>query len=138
MNTEWGMSHPSGFSSQLLHLSLSATQHVSINTMAGAKKGKTAAKADSSQAAGGNGKGKGKGKGKQDSTQAAKAAPAKSKGAQKIDVCHILCEKFSQREEAHDKIKSGELTWSGACEKYSIEKARSGLQSIFHDIRYRF
>jgi peptidyl-prolyl cis-trans isomerase NIMA-interacting 4 len=93
--------------------------------MAGAKKGKTAAKTDSAQNAGG----KGKGKGTQDTAQAGKAAPAKNKTPQSIEVSHILCDKFSQREEAYEKIITGQLSWANACKAYSTDKPRTGQQT---------
>lgn len=116
---EWGSSHLlilCAFLPSTISIAL-PSQPASLITMAG-KKGKS----DNTQASGG----KGKGKGKQDSTQADKAAPAKNKNAQTIDVCHILCEKFSQREAAYEELTNGTLSWKGACEKYSVDKARSG------------
>lgn len=70
-------------------------------------------------------------KGKADSKSQSKgkpesaAAPAKKKGAQAISARHILCDKFSQREEALAELRDGK-DWKEVCVKYSTEKARSG------------
>jgi peptidyl-prolyl cis-trans isomerase NIMA-interacting 4 len=60
-------------------------------------------------------------KGKADATP----APTKKKGAQAISARHILCDKFSQREEALAELRDGK-DWREVCVKYSTEKARSG------------
>lgn len=49
----------------------------------------------------------------------------KQKGAQSINVRHILCEKFSKKEEALAKINAG-TKFDEVAREYSEDKARQG------------
>ncbi|KAJ2972023.1 hypothetical protein NQ176_g7394 [Zarea fungicola] len=62
--------------------------------------------------------GKGKGSDKE-------AAGAKAKGAQLINVRHILCEKHAKKEEALAKLNDG-VKFDEVARNYSEDKARSG------------
>ncbi|KAK0389327.1 hypothetical protein NLU13_2902 [Sarocladium strictum] len=68
---------------------------------------------------GGGGKGKGGGAG------AEKEGTGKAKGAQSINVRHILCEKHSKKEEALEKLKEG-VKFDEVARTYSEDKARQG------------
>ncbi|KAH8909559.1 FKBP-like protein [Coniochaeta sp. PMI_546] len=69
---------------------------------------------------GSGGKG-GKGKGKADDEKDNKS----SKGAQSINVRHILCEKHSKKEEALAKLRDG-AKFDDVAREYSEDKARQG------------
>jgi len=64
---------------------------------------------------------KGKGKGKAD----AEEKGGKVKGAQQINVRHILCEKHSKKEEALEKLKGG-AKFDEVAKEFSEDKARAG------------
>jgi len=64
----------------------------------------------------------GKGKGQGDSTE--KDSKVK-KGAQSINVRHILCEKFSKKEEALSKLRDG-AKFDEVAREFSEDKARQG------------
>ncbi|KAL4953410.1 hypothetical protein BDW69DRAFT_165326 [Aspergillus filifer] len=83
------------------------------DTKAGAadKKGKGKEKEKAGDA---SGKGKGGGQKEQ-----------QLKGAQEINVRHVLCEKFSKKEEALEKIRNG-AKFDDVAREYSEDKARSG------------
>jgi len=69
-------------------------------------------------------KGKGKGKGKaQDDDQA--ESDRKAKGAQSINVRHILCEKHARKEEALARIRDG-ARFDEVAREMSEDKARQG------------
>ncbi|OBT50027.1 hypothetical protein VE04_09703 [Pseudogymnoascus sp. 24MN13] len=74
-------------------------------------------------AAGGAGKGKGKGKdaGKTDDDKGG----AKVKGAQQINVRHILCEKHAKKEEVVAKLRDGGK-FDEVAREMSEDKARAG------------
>jgi len=63
-----------------------------------------------------------KGKGKD---AAAEKGSGKQKGAQSINVRHILCEKHSKKEEALEKLKSG-TKFDEVAREFSEDKARQG------------
>jgi len=63
---------------------------------------------------------KGKGKGKADAEKGGKV-----KGAQQINVRHILCEKHSKKEEALEKLKGG-AKFDEVAREFSEDKARVG------------
>ena len=65
---------------------------------------------------------KGKGKGKAD----AEEKGGKVKGAQQINVRHILCEKHSKKEEALEKLKGG-AKFDDVAKEFSEDKARAGM-----------
>ncbi|KFH48921.1 Peptidyl-prolyl cis-trans isomerase-like protein [Hapsidospora chrysogenum ATCC 11550] len=69
---------------------------------------------------GGGGKGKGGGGGGEKDTGSGKA-----KGAQTINVRHILCEKHSKKEEALAKLNEG-VKFDEVARNYSEDKARQG------------
>jgi hypothetical protein len=76
------------------------------------------------KAAGGAGKGKGKGKdaGKTDDDKGG----AKVKGAQQINVRHILCEKHAKKEEVVAKLRDGGK-FDEVAREMSEDKARAGV-----------
>jgi hypothetical protein len=75
-------------------------------------------------AAGGAGKGKGKGK---DATKADDdKGGAKVKGAQQINVRHILCEKHARKEEVVAKLRDGGK-FDEVAREMSEDKARAGV-----------
>jgi len=82
-----------------------------------APKGKAADKG------GKGGEAKGKGKGKAETED--KAGGTKVKGAQQINVRHILCEKHSRKEEALEKLKGG-AKFDEVAREFSEDKARAG------------
>ncbi|KAL4815212.1 hypothetical protein BDW67DRAFT_69830 [Aspergillus spinulosporus] len=77
------------------------------------------------------GKGNTKNSGGGDKKSKAKAGDAKDdnkskmKGAQSVNVRHILCEKFSKKEEALEKIRNG-AKFDEVAREYSEDKARQG------------
>ncbi|TVY86944.1 Peptidyl-prolyl cis-trans isomerase [Lachnellula willkommii] len=74
-------------------------------------------------AAAGKDKGKGKGKGKEDTSAEEKGG--KVKGAQQINVRHILCEKHGKKEEALEKLRGG-AKFDEVAREFSEDKARVG------------
>ncbi|KFY32790.1 hypothetical protein V495_08726 [Pseudogymnoascus sp. VKM F-4514 (FW-929)] len=76
------------------------------------------------KAAGGAGKGKGKGK---DASKADddKGGASKVKGAQQINVRHILCEKHARKEEVVAKLRDG-AKFDEVAREMSEDKARAG------------
>ncbi|KAG9246618.1 hypothetical protein BJ878DRAFT_540123 [Calycina marina] len=64
---------------------------------------------------------KGKGKGKADTEEKA----SKVKPAQQVNVRHILCEKFSKKEEALQKLNAG-AKFDEVAKEYSEDKPRAG------------
>lgn len=70
------------------------------------------------------GKGGDKGKGKGD--QGEKSGGGKQKGAQSINVRHILCEKHSKKEEALAKLNAG-TKFDDVAREFSEDKARQGM-----------
>jgi NIMA-interacting peptidyl-prolyl cis-trans isomerase 4 len=71
----------------------------------------------------GNQRGKKKGNDDDDDDGEGKA---KLKGAHSIEVRHILCEKFSKKEQALAKLSEGETSFSQVAEEFSEDKARQG------------
>jgi NIMA-interacting peptidyl-prolyl cis-trans isomerase 4 len=69
-------------------------------------------------------KGKGGDKGKTADKGADKKGGAQ-KGAQSINVRHILCEKHAKKEEALKKLNDG-VAFNKVAEEYSEDKARAG------------
>lgn len=69
-------------------------------------------------------KGKGGDKGKTADKGAEKKGGAQ-KGAQSINVRHILCEKHGKKEEALKKLNDG-VAFNKVAEEYSEDKARAG------------
>lgn len=69
-------------------------------------------------------KGKGGDKGKTPDKGAEKKGGAQ-KGAQSINVRHILCEKHGKKEEALKKLNDG-VAFNKVAEEYSEDKARAG------------
>jgi NIMA-interacting peptidyl-prolyl cis-trans isomerase 4 len=82
----------------------------------GADKGKSADKGGAS---------KGKGKGKADDKE---DKGGKVKGAQQINVRHILTEKHAKKEEALEKLKGG-AKFDEVAKEFSEDKARAGTWS---------
>ncbi|KFX87778.1 hypothetical protein O988_09294 [Pseudogymnoascus sp. VKM F-3808] len=76
------------------------------------------------KATGGAGKGKGKGK---DASKADddKGGASKVKGAQQINVRHILCEKHARKEEVVAKLRDG-AKFDEVAREMSEDKARAG------------
>ncbi|RDL32111.1 putative Peptidyl-prolyl cis-trans isomerase pin4 [Venustampulla echinocandica] len=66
-------------------------------------------------------KDKGKGKGKAEPEEKG----GKVKGAQQINVRHILCEKHAKKEEALEKLKGG-AKFDEVAKEFSEDKARAG------------
>ncbi|KAK3357176.1 peptidyl-prolyl cis-trans isomerase PIN4 [Lasiosphaeria hispida] len=102
----------------------------------GKKKEDTKKKDDSS-----SGGAKGKGKGGSDSGK----GKGEVKGAQSINVRHILCEKHSKKEEALAKLREG-VKFDEVAKEFSEDKARQGgalgwktkgtLESEFEDVAF--
>ncbi|CZT07604.1 probable Peptidyl-prolyl cis-trans isomerase pin4 [Rhynchosporium graminicola] len=69
-------------------------------------------------------KGKGKGKATAEEKEE-KAGSAKVKGAQFVNVRHILCEKHAKKEEALEKLKAG-VKFDEVAKEFSEDKARVG------------
>ncbi|KAL2021021.1 hypothetical protein VTK56DRAFT_7676 [Thermocarpiscus australiensis] len=87
-------------------------------------------KADSKPAAAGkSGKGANKGgkgaKGDASNDNGGDTKPTKLKGAQSINVRHILCEKFTKSEEAMERLRNGEK-FDVVAREMSEDKAKSG------------
>lgn len=77
------------------------------------------------------GKGKGTEKSKDDSKDKGKGGKdGKLKAANSINVRHILCEKFSKKEEALAKLNEG-AKFDEVAREFSEDKARQGLLSDF-------
>lgn len=76
--------------------------------------------------AGGAGAGKGKGKGKDASKADDDKGGAKVKGAQQINVRHILCEKHARKEEVVAKLREG-AKFDDVAREMSEDKARAGV-----------
>lgn len=70
------------------------------------------------------GKGGDKGKGK-DAAAPAEKGGGKQKGAQSINVRHILCEKHAKKEEALAKLNAG-AKFDDVAREFSEDKARAG------------
>ncbi|KAL4927957.1 peptidylprolyl isomerase [Aspergillus undulatus] len=72
-------------------------------------------------------KGKGKEKAGDSSKSSGKGGQQQQplKGAQEVNVRHILCEKFSKKEEALEKIRNG-AKFDEVAREYSEDKARNG------------
>ncbi|TVY17984.1 Peptidyl-prolyl cis-trans isomerase PIN4 [Lachnellula arida] len=83
-------------------------------------------------AAAGKDKGKGKGKGKEDTSTEEKGG--KVKGAQQINVRHILCEKHGKKEEALEKLRGG-AKFDEVAREFSEDKARVGMLHPFMHLR---
>ena len=73
----------------------------------------------------GGDKSKGKGGGDKDASGGDKASSAKQKGAQSINVRHILCEKHAKKEEALAKLREG-VKFDEVAREFSEDKARQG------------
>ncbi|CAD6501733.1 BgTH12-01982 [Blumeria graminis f. sp. triticale] len=71
---------------------------------------------------GDNNQSKSKGKEKKDSDN---SSGGKVKGAQQINVRHILCEKFSKQQEALQRLKDG-AKFDDTAREFSEDKARVG------------
>jgi len=78
-------------------------------------------KKDKAPAQKSGGKGKGQGAG-----SASTEKDSKVKGAQSINVRHILCEKFSKKEEALSKLRDG-AKFDEVAREFSEDKARHGM-----------
>lgn len=76
--------------------------------------------------ASGAGAGKGKGKGKDASKADDDKGGAKVKGAQQINVRHILCEKHARKEEVVAKLRDG-AKFDEVAREMSEDKARAGV-----------
>ena len=76
--------------------------------------------------AGGAGKGKGKGKDASKADDDKGAGGAKVKGAQQINVRHILCEKHARKEEVVAKLRDG-AKFDEVAREMSEDKARAGV-----------
>lgn len=85
-------------------------------------------------------KGKGGDKGKGADKGADKKGGAQ-KGAQSINVRHILCEKHSKKEEALKKLNEG-IAFNKVAEEFSEDKARAGkkprILAIFYTYSHDF
>ncbi len=57
-----------------------------------------------------------------------KGGDSKQKGAQSINVRHILCEKHSKKEEAVAKLNAG-TKFDEVAREFSEDKARQGIKS---------
>lgn len=77
-------------------------------------------------AGGAGGAGKGKGKGKDASKTDDDKGGAKVKGAQQINVRHILCEKHARKEEVVAKLREG-AKFDEVAREMSEDKARAGV-----------
>ncbi|KAH6888593.1 PpiC-type peptidyl-prolyl cis-trans isomerase [Thelonectria olida] len=73
----------------------------------------------------GGGKGKDKGKGKGADKDAEDSGSKSSKGAQSLNVRHILCEKHSKKEDAMAKLREG-VKFDDVAREFSEDKARQG------------
>ena len=70
-------------------------------------------------------KGGDKGKGKDTATDKGGGGGGKQKGAQSINVRHILCEKHAKKEEALAKLNAGSK-FDEVAREFSEDKARQG------------
>ncbi|CAI7600909.1 unnamed protein product [Penicillium bialowiezense] len=66
-----------------------------------------------------------KGKGKDAADDKGKGGKAAVKGAQSINVRHILCEKHAKKEEALEKLRNG-TKFDEVAREFSEDKARQG------------
>ncbi|KAJ5748390.1 uncharacterized protein N7511_010086 [Penicillium nucicola] len=66
-----------------------------------------------------------KGKGKDAADDKGKGAKGAVKGAQSINVRHILCEKHARKEEALEKLRNG-TKFDEVAREFSEDKARQG------------
>lgn len=64
-------------------------------------------------------------KGKSKDASAEKSSSGKAKGAQSINVRHILCEKHAKKEEALAKLNAGSK-FDDVAREFSEDKARQG------------
>lgn len=71
-----------------------------------------------------------KGGGKDDKGKGGGKGGGEVKGAQSINVRHILCEKHSKKEEALAKLREG-VKFDEVAREFSEDKARQGMLSIF-------
>lgn len=69
---------------------------------------------------------KGKGGAKDKGKDASADKKGATKGAQSINVRHILCEKHAKKEEAVKKLNEG-VAFNKVAEEYSEDKARQGV-----------
>ena len=67
-------------------------------------------------------------KNKSKDAAADKSGGTKQKGAQSINVRHILCEKHSKKEEALEKLQAGSK-FDDVAREFSEDKARQGTTS---------
>ncbi|CAG8091533.1 unnamed protein product [Penicillium salamii] len=67
----------------------------------------------------------GKGKGKDAAEDKGKGGKTAVKGAQSINVRHILCEKHAKKEEALEKLRNG-TKFDEVAREFSEDKARQG------------
>ncbi|OJJ60168.1 hypothetical protein ASPSYDRAFT_149329 [Aspergillus sydowii CBS 593.65] len=74
---------------------------------------------------GGDKKGKGKEKAKPESVSNAAGKGKAMKSVSRVNSRHILCEKFSKKEEALEKIRNG-AKFDDVAREYSEDKARHG------------
>ncbi|KAI7512596.1 hypothetical protein KC347_g2320 [Hortaea werneckii] len=70
-------------------------------------------------------KGKGGDKGDKSKDAGAEKGGGKAKGAQSINVRHILCEKHSKKEQAVEKLNNG-TKFDEVAREFSEDKARQG------------
>lgn len=70
-------------------------------------------------------KGKGGDKSKASADKSGDKKGGAQKGAQQINVRHILCEKHSKKEEALKKLNDG-VAFNKVAEEFSEDKARAG------------
>ena len=67
------------------------------------------------------------GKGKDDNTKGGKGGgKSEAKGAQSLNVRHILCEKHGKKEEALAKLREG-VKFDEVAREFSEDKARQGM-----------
>jgi len=71
-----------------------------------------------------------KGKKPSDKESGSAAGGGKQKGAQSINVRHILCEKHSKKEEAIKKLNDG-VKFDEVAREFSEDKARAGMFVLF-------
>ena len=68
-------------------------------------------------------------KNKKPSTDSAGTGASKQKGAQSINVRHILCEKHSKKEEVIKKLSEGSK-FDEVAREFSEDKARAGMHHV--------
>jgi NIMA-interacting peptidyl-prolyl cis-trans isomerase 4 len=73
-----------------------------------------------------------KGKAKAKEAASDKGSTSKVKGAQSINVRHILCEKHSKKEEALAKLNAG-TKFDEVAREFSEDKARAGWCLVRYD-----